>query len=518
MKTTFRLPCQRALKHASGRFEGRRAAAAAAASSRTVISAPLNGKNAFERHNAAFYLWEAALKLLSCVAIVQYAAQASQDTAVSEKLQNLARPSTGHWWDFLRTLTPLLAATDSEFEAVRDLLLGPARARSCPARPAWTLRYAVFSTGKGTPCATVKPQELFDRLVRYRNRVFGHGAAGLHDQAFYDEMSRSLLAGLGEIFGRLDVLAGCKLIYISDVRRQASGDWLVERFDLTGETPRRLESLEMPEQTASQLPRPQEVCLELKDRRRIALRPLLFFDFDASSFYFLNSRRQKRNAEYLCYSTGKEIERDELRNERRKFLTDILGVSVDEATMSAWAAQSREDSTEPAAEQADAGESIGEFQLLSEIDRGGMGVVYRAWQPSLERQVALKCTRWYGDAKTEGRFHREIRALGRVEHPNVVKVFASGSYGDRWFYAMELVEGADLAKVSQRLAESPASEIGLSEWQAAISTACEAAKQHEKPISTSDAFHAPRVAPPAPVVEQSPDWRKPADTSLRLSR
>lgn len=144
----------------------------------------LNGKNAFERHNAAFYLWEAALKLLSCVAIVQYAAQASQDAAVSEKLQNLARPSTGHWWDFLRTLTPLLAATDSEFEAVRDLLLGPAR-RDLARAAGLDAALRGFLDGKGDPRATVKPQELFDRLVRYRNRVFGHGAAGLHDQAFY---------------------------------------------------------------------------------------------------------------------------------------------------------------------------------------------------------------------------------------------------------------------------------------------------------------------------------------------
>ena len=66
-----------------------------------------------------------------------------------------------------------------------------------------------------------------------------------------------------------------------------------------------------------------------------------------------------------------------------------------------------------------------------------MGVVYRAWQPSLGRQVALKKLVRTGE-KSEQRFAREIRALGQVEHPNLVKIYTSGSDGDQWFYAMEL--------------------------------------------------------------------------------
>ena len=95
--------------------------------------------------------------------------------------------------------------------------------------------------------------------------------------------------------------------------------------------------------------------------------------------------------------------------------------------------------------------TIGEFELLSRLGQGGMGVVYRAWQPSLGRQVALKCMLRSGDPKAEARFAREIRALGRVEHPGVVKVFTSGSEADQWFFAMELVEGADLARVCEQL-------------------------------------------------------------------
>src|SRR5205085_2547325 len=135
---------------------------------------------------------------------------------------------------------------------------------------------------------------------------------------------------------------------------------------------------------------------------------------------------------------------------------------------------------------------VGEFELLSELGRGGMGVVYRAWQPSLGRQVALKRLQRSGDAKSESRFAREIRALGRVEHPHLVKIFTSGSEGEHWFYAMELVEGATLAAVCQRLEERPAGTIDMQTWHEALSTVCEQARQAERPLSN------PRSAPSAP--------------------
>jgi hypothetical protein len=112
-----------------------------------------------------------------------------------------------------------------------------------------------------------------------------------------------------------------------------------------------------------------------------------------------------------------------------------------------------------------------------------MGVVYRAWQPSLGRQVALKCLLRSGDPKAEARFAREIRALGRVEHPNLVKVFTSGAEGEQWFYAMELVEGATLAAVCDRLTagKSSAAGLDLGTWQEALGSACEERRRAEQP-------------------------------------
>jgi serine/threonine protein kinase len=102
-----------------------------------------------------------------------------------------------------------------------------------------------------------------------------------------------------------------------------------------------------------------------------------------------------------------------------------------------------------------AGAAIGDFELIDELGRGAMGIVYRARQRSLDRVVALKVLppALAADEVTLARFRREIAALARCEHPNVVKILSSGVDGDRYFYAMEFVDGADLALVSRRLAE-----------------------------------------------------------------
>ena len=77
------------------------------------------------------------------------------------------------------------------------------------------------------------------------------------------------------------------------------------------------------------------------------------------------------------------------------------------------------------------------------------------------------------DAKAEARFAREIRALGHVEHPHLVKIFTSGVEGEQWFYAMELLEGATLAAISDELAagEVRKKELNYRCWQLAVKAA-----------------------------------------------
>src|SRR5262249_38285553 len=69
-------------------------------------------------------------------------------------------------------------------------------------------------------------------------------------------------AGVGEVLGKLDVLAGRRLVYLSDLRRQASGRWLAERYELHGEGPRRPPSLDLPEGGAPRALLPARLYLQ----------------------------------------------------------------------------------------------------------------------------------------------------------------------------------------------------------------------------------------------------------------
>jgi tetratricopeptide (TPR) repeat protein len=99
---------------------------------------------------------------------------------------------------------------------------------------------------------------------------------------------------------------------------------------------------------------------------------------------------------------------------------------------------------------------LGEFELLRELGRGGMGVVYEAVQTSLGRHVALKVL---GPGlgltpQAVTRFRREAAAAAKLHHTNIVPVYATGEEDGTHFYAMELVEGPSLDRVLKQLRES----------------------------------------------------------------
>src|SRR5205814_2384696 len=88
-------------------------------------------------------------------------------------------------------------------------------------------------------------------------------------------------------------------------------------------------------------------------------------------------------------------------------------------------------------------ERLGEYRIVREIGRGGMGVVYEAVQESLGRHVALKVLPGPGPANATylERFRREARAAGQLQHPNIVPVYGVGEAEGVHFYAMQYVQG-----------------------------------------------------------------------------
>ena len=94
-----------------------------------------------------------------------------------------------------------------------------------------------------------------------------------------------------------------------------------------------------------------------------------------------------------------------------------------------------------------AGHSIDDFEIIAELGRGGMGVVYLAWQRRLTRVVALKAMVENLTTTTRQieRFHREAKAAARLQHPGIVPIYIDGQLNGTHYFAMEYVPGHDLA-------------------------------------------------------------------------
>jgi eukaryotic-like serine/threonine-protein kinase len=117
------------------------------------------------------------------------------------------------------------------------------------------------------------------------------------------------------------------------------------------------------------------------------------------------------------------------------------------------AALTHDDQARPPAAAHLSPQEFGDFHVLREIGRGGMGVVYEAEQRSLGRRVALKVLpEPVATVEEAKRLHREARVAAQFEHPHIVPVYETGEHEGRPFFSMKLIEGGSLA---DRLARGP---------------------------------------------------------------
>jgi len=116
---------------------------------------------------------------------------------------------------------------------------------------------------------------------------------------------------------------------------------------------------------------------------------------------------------------------------------------------------------------------LGDFRLVRELGRGGMGVVYEALQISLNRRVALKVLPFAAtmDAKHLQRFRNEAMAAASLRHENIVHVYGVGCERSVHFYAMEMIDGQTLAQIIAGLHQKPQPKDITSDYQPASAAA-----------------------------------------------
>ncbi len=149
---------------------------------------------------------------------------------------------------------------------------------------------------------------------------------------------------------------------------------------------------------------------------------------------------------------------------------DFLGATQEASgSLDAFSEDTLASTTLAEAVELERGDVVGRYVVLGRLGAGAMGVVYAAYDPELDRKIALKVLR---PAANEGdghrtRIFREAQALAKLSHPNVVAIHDVGTLGERVWLAMEYVEGRTLGawrkeqaarELAQELPQIPAYE------------------------------------------------------------
>ncbi|MFI5170727.1 MAG: serine/threonine-protein kinase, partial [Vicinamibacterales bacterium] len=129
------------------------------------------------------------------------------------------------------------------------------------------------------------------------------------------------------------------------------------------------------------------------------------------------------------------------------------------------------------------GQRLGPYEILAPLGAGGMGEVYRARDPRLERDVAIKVLpeHYVDDADSLSRFQAEAKAIAALSHPNIVAIFDTGQLDDQLYVVTELLEGETLRS---RLRQGPIGARKAADHAARVAEGLAAA--HEKGIVHRD--------------------------------
>ncbi len=436
----------------------------------------LNGKSAADRHFNAYYLAEATLKLAAALRLGLWLDVAlDRGSELALRFESLLLPEPEHW-------LALLSEVDATLAKRQDaalLPLGPYLGHLDDPQAAWTgvegLIRCLLTEGllhqdalsrDGDPNPSVPRPSLrtFFRLVlAYREGVLFRAPRG---DDFTNQMAERWLAALADVFESPALFGELRLV---QAQLRAGGTDFVWRFqDLTGPANLPMENTAVPQREDLQ---PGALYFG-GSGQLVPLAPFCAYtedDLGRGAVGLLHSIRQRTRkaqgaaaplaeivgADYLDYATGLPLRGLDASEALVNLLEQLRNQPATPEDLQQLQQRSAASCRAIPEEVVGADAVIGDYVILGELGRGAMGIVYKARQRSLRRTVALKVLppSLAADETMGARFRREIAALGRCNHPAVVSILGAGVDRDRAYFAMELIDGADLARVAKRLAD-----------------------------------------------------------------
>lgn len=157
--------------------------------------------------------------------------------------------------------------------------------------------------------------------------------------------------------------------------------------------------------------------------------------------------------------SGRNVDEDWLKANYPGWHRELAQFIADWDAVENYSSEIRSVGITAVAASTDVPDVIGEYKILEQIGSGGMGVIYKALQPSLSRAVAIKML--HNVRHDRRRFQMEAEAAARLDHPNIVTILDVGEHEGNPYFTMPFIDGDDLSKIVQRekLAPRRASKI-----------------------------------------------------------
>jgi serine/threonine protein kinase len=422
----------------------------------------------------SFYLWEATLRLVGSVVLLEFAGRDEPLPTIAKQIAPFAQPTLANCWNWVSQLVPWVPESEAaRFRPLRQAFFGPPTA-DWPRAAALAELLREVIEGRRSPRAALSLMELVELLLVFRRQEIG--AQSQRSPEFLTRMAAALLAAFAEVFGRIDPLGSAQLLYCGGVRPLAQEtliDDVPPLMSLVGDKV-------TPFVSSSPLP----ASLWKLTGRVIGRRPSeTFFDLSplvtyrhVGEFFFLQAVN-KQALEFLSYTSGTtanlQIVGEWDRLSERAFqgiatapkLPDMPISAPTVGSLSVTASVPLDSSVDPvrtvvvgtpfeapsaasARSDPSAPRKIGEFDVVRSLGEGGIGHVYEVWQSTLGRRAALKIMRLREPAAA-ARFRREIKVLGKVVHPNLVKIYSEGEFEGQPYFVMELLDGRPINEFSQ---------------------------------------------------------------------